>query len=470
MSTVDDARALRAILRSDFESFCRHVFNHLNPGTEFLPNWHVKSICWHLDQIGRGYYPRLLMTMPPRSGKSIAGSVAFPAWLHGHDPGLHIICASYAQELATKLQNDYRKVVTSKWYQALFPQTRISPRKDTEAYLELTAGGSRIATSIGGTLTGLGADVIIIDDPLKAGDAYSEARREGVNTWYSSTLLSRLNDKQNGRIVLISQRLHMNDLVGHVLAKEEPWETLVLPAIAPTDLDISVGDDRLYRFRKGAALHPAREPLAVLEALRREMGGDLFSAQYLQEPVPPGGSMFKRQWIQRYDPTPRQEHGDEVIQSWDTASKDGPANDWSVCTTWLRKDGCHYLLHVFRDRVDYPALRTSALQLGDRFKPRLTLIEDAGVGIALRTELRRAGLNTRAVTPRTSKEARASVQAAVFEGGRVFFPRQAPWLSELEAELFAFPGSRHDDQVDSISQALEYQRSRVISRTIAVPI
>lgn len=448
-------RLLDAILRNHLRSFIAKVFGQLDPGTTYSANWHIDAIAWHLEQVRLGHIRRLIIAMPPRSLKSIAASVAFPAFVHGHQPERRLICVSYASDLATKLHNDYRTVIRSPWYRDLFARTQIS--RDADSETQLTARGGRMATSVGGVLTGRGADIIVIDDPLKASDAASALRREAVNDWYRSTLISRLNNKTTGAIVIVTQRLHLDDLVGYVLSTGEEWTVLELPAIAGADLQIQVGDDRWHMFGKGEALHPEREPLQTLDTLRRELGSDAFSAQYLQQPVPPGGSMFRRSWVCRYDRLPSLQAGDQIIQSWDTASKDGPANDWSVCSTWLRQGGHHYLVDLYRDRLDYPALRSRARALAARFKPTMVLIEDMGVGTALIAELRQAGVNVAPVRPALSKEARASIEAATFEGGRVFFPHHAPWLSELETELFAFPGSRHDDQVDSIAQALAYK-------------
>ena len=457
---------LNAITRMDFGIFIRRVFNQIAPEIEFLQNWHISAIVWHLEQIRFQAISRLIIAMPPRSLKSIAASVALPAWIHGHNPACRIICASYSGELAALLQNQYRSVLRAPWYQATFPATRISPFKNTESEVQLTAGGSRLATSVGGTLTGMGADIIIIDDPLKADEAMSTPKRECVNTWFRSSLLSRLNDKRTGAIVIVSQRVHTDDLIGNVSFGNDDWTMLELPAIADRDRRIVIGNKAEHVFLKGDALHPEREPLGVLERIRREIGSDLFSAQYLQAPVPPGGVMFKRSWVMYYDSPPSDEGGDDqIIQSWDTASKDGPANDWSVCTTWLIKEGNHYLLHVHRARHDYPSLKHIALGLAHQFRPRMILIEDAGVGTALIAELRLAGRSATPVKSTISKSARASVQAATFEGGRVHFPTKAPWLDELQAELFSFPNSRHDDQVDSICQALAYKRNKTVTRT-----
>lgn len=465
------ARVLEAATRQDFVTFIQRGFRELHSGTALVGNWHIVAIAWHLEQIRIGTINRLIISMPPRSLKSIIASVAFPAFVHGRDPTKKFICVSYAQTLAAKHHNDYRALVRSRFYRQLFPNTQINTAKDSEGETTLTAGGMRMATSVGGTLTGRGADIIILDDPLKADDAMSDAKRQAANEWYGSSLVSRLNDKNTGAIVIISQRLHMDDLIGFVCSSNTgEWEILELPAIADSDRQVNIGDDKYHLYRKGQVLQPDREPLAVLEKLRNTMGSDTFSAQYQQAPVPPGGAMFKRAWVKRYDRVPQAQTGDEIIQSWDTASKDGPSNDWSVATTWLKRDGLYFLLDCFRKRLDYPALRHAAIDLGRRYDPHMVLVEDAGIGTALIADLRSAELNSIGVQVNRSKEARASVESAKFEGGRVYFPNRAPWLDELEHELFAFPGSKHDDQVDSIAQALGYASPRNKTTTRIVRI
>ena len=234
------------------------------------------------------------------------------------------------------------------------------------------------------------------------------------------------------------------------------WTVLNLPAIATRDEVIQIGPNRIFRRAAGDILHPQREPRSVLEQLRRDIGADAFEAQYQQEPVPPGGAMFKRKWLRRYGALPEPGDDAEIVQSWDTASKTGPANDWSVCTTWLVKGGEYYLLDLFRERLDYPQLKAAALGLAHTYGPRIVIVEDSGVGTGLVAELRALGVNVLATMVTASKQARASIKSAMFEGGRVLFPERASWLSELEAELLSFPEGRHDDQVDSIVQALDY--------------
>ncbi|MBL4575414.1 MAG: phage terminase large subunit, partial [Opitutaceae bacterium] len=449
-STIANTTVAIALLRSNLASFIHMSFKTLNPDTVFVDNWHIHAIAWHLEQVRTGKIRRLIITMPPRSLKSISASTAFPAFVHGNNPSKHIISVSYGQDLSVKFQNDYRAIISSPWFRSIFPECRIDPRKDTEREVVLTARGSRLATSIDGSLTGRGADIIIIDDPLKPSDAMSEIKRDRVNEWSGSILLSRLNDKKDGAIVIVTQRLHAHDLVGHVLEQApDDWVVLNLPAIATDEQRIQIANNRFYVRSPGGILHPEHEPERVLDQLRRDLGSDAFEAQYQQNPVPPGGAMFKRDWNMRYD-TPPYEADHEIIQSWDTASKTGPANDWSVCTTWMISQGKHYLIDVCRMKLDYPQLKAQAIRLYREYNPRMVLIEDTGVGTGLIEEPKEAGINTVAITPVSSKEARASVQSAKLEGGRVLFPHQAPWLSELETELCSFPGSRHDDQVDSI--------------------
>src|SRR5208337_2945525 len=221
-------------------------------------SWHHEFIAAKLAAVRAGRVRRLIISVPPRHLKSHLASVAFPAWCLGHDPSLQILCVSYAQDLADKLARDCRRIVASDWYRWLFP-TRLSPQRQAVAEFETTAQGSRVATSVGGVLTGRGADLIIIDDPLKPEEALSQTQRRTANEWFDHTLYSRLNDKLEGAIVLIMHRLHEDDLTGHVLA-QEPWEVVRLPAIAEEDeieiVDTVWGPRPLTR-RQGEALHPA---------------------------------------------------------------------------------------------------------------------------------------------------------------------------------------------------------------------
>jgi predicted phage terminase large subunit-like protein len=450
-----EGRLLQALLRDDFRAFLHKVFLTLAPGQTYIHTWHVEAIAHQLERVRRGEIKRLIINMPPRSLKSIAASVGFPAFVLGLDPSRRIICVSYSGDLAKKHSNDFRAVLESPWYRSAFPTTRIGPFKNTETEIELTARGFRMATSVGGTLTGRGGDIIIIDDPLKPDDALSETKRSGANQWFTNTLLSRLDDKRTGAIVVVMQRVHMDDLTGFLTEHSNEWEILSLPAIAPRDETIPLWGGKTHLRKLGEALSPDREPAYVLDLLKLQLGSDAFSAQYQQMPAPPGGAMVKRHWVQRYRELPPQSERKLVMQSWDTANKGGPENDWSVCTTWVLASGKRYfLVDVWRGRVDYPALKAKVQELAKTWKARRVLVEDAGAGMMLVQELKTKVSGIIAIRPQGDKATRMAAASAKFEAGQAFLPERAPWLADLEAELFVFPGSRHDDQCDSISQAL----------------
>jgi predicted phage terminase large subunit-like protein len=272
--------------------------------------------------------------------------------------------------------------------------------------------------------------------------------------WYFNTLLSRLDDKQNGAIVLVMQRLHEDDLAGVLLRASDERTVLSLSAIAEHDEDIPIGNGQFHFRRAGEVLHPEREPKEILDSLRAQLGPEIFAAQYQQQPMPPGGGMIKRDWVRRYDQLPR---SGRTIQSWDVANKQGEENDYSVCTTWVVHENKYYLKDRLRGRFDFPTLRRKVSEQAKLHKASQVLIEDAGFGTALIQEFKTADFSVVAVKPEYDKKIRMAIQSAKFENGQVFLPKEAPWLPDLEDELFAFPNGRHDDQVDSISQALGHK-------------
>jgi predicted phage terminase large subunit-like protein len=317
-----------------------------------------------------------------------------------------------------------------------------------------------IGAGVGGVLTGRGADFIIIDDPLKPEEALSETQRQAVNEWYDHTLYSRLNDKQNGCIIIIMQRLHEDDLVGHVL-EQENWEHVRLPAIAEED-EVHIIESR-YRTRtvrrmRGEALHPEREPLDILQLVRRTLGEYNFAGQYQQSPSPRGGGMVKAEWFKYYQPGQQPSRFDMVFQSWDTANKSTELSDFSVCTTWGRKRKRFYLLDVLRQRLEYPHLKRAVRSQAERFKPSNILIEDKASGTQLIQELIHDGVHGVArYDPKMSEKVmRMNSVTSTIENGFVYLPREATWLASYLHKLTTFPNGKHDDQADSTSQALDW--------------
>ncbi len=447
---------LRALLRQDFVSFIRKSLGTVSPAGSFIPNWHIEAMAWHLEQCFTGAIRRLIISVPPRYLKSVCASVAFPAWVLGKDPTRRIICASYSNVLTTKHTRDCRVVMESDWYRNIFPKTRLNPRKSTEIEFETTAHGSRYGTSVGGTLTGRGGSLIIVDDPMKPADGLSETKRETVNQWFDSTLYSRLDSKSDDVIIIIMQRLHVDDLVGHVLEQED-WTVLSLPVIAEETQRVQTGPDRWITRKPGDVLHPAREPRPVLERIKTTIGSYNFSAQYQQCPVPPGGALIKSEWFRSWRDIPPKQADDQIVQSWDTASKAGELHDWSVCTTWMIKGELYYLLSVLRRRLEYPELKRTIIAEKQTHKADVVLIEDKGSGTSLIQDLRQDGsLHAIAIMPEADKVTRMSSQSAKIEAGRVLLPMGASWLGDFRTEILQFPYGRHDDQVDSVSQFLAW--------------
>lgn len=223
---------LDCVMRNDLMTFTEMVFAELSPQAILSVRPHLEVMAAKLAACLCGRGPkRLIINLPPRSLKSITTSVAAVAWLLGKDASKQIICASYGQDLADKHARDTRKIMMSPFYKRVFPATVLSQKQSVSDFMT-TRNGGRMSTSVGGVLTGRGADIIIIDDPLKPDEALSETRRTAVNDWYDNSLLSRLNSKEDGIIIIVMQRLHQDDLVGHVLDRGEHWDVLSFPAIA----------------------------------------------------------------------------------------------------------------------------------------------------------------------------------------------------------------------------------------------
>ena len=444
-AAIDDAVLLDAVLRQDLASFTAKTFHTVDPTTRYLENWHVRLICEHLEACARGEITRLIVNVPPRHLKSICVSVAWPAWLLGHDPAARIMAASYARGLSVKHAQDCRLVVTAPWYRRIFPGLRLAADQNEKHKFQTTARGHRIATSVGGVATGEGADVLIVDDPHNPRQALSETQREGALDWFDQTFASRLNDKRAGVIVVVMQRLHERDLTGHLLDKGG-WTHLCLPAEAERKTVIDFGGLNVTR-RAGELLHPAREDTGEIARAKRELGAYAFAAQYQQRPAPLDGGIVKPAWFKRYRAAPANPL--RIVQSWDTAHKAAAINDPSVCGTWAETETGFYLIDVVRRRLEYPALKRAAISLAAKWQPDAVLIEDKASGQSLIQDLRaETRLPVIAQRPEADKLTRMSAVSPTIEAGRLFLPVNAAWLADYEAELATFPNAAHDDQVD----------------------
>jgi predicted phage terminase large subunit-like protein len=459
---LNHTQVLSALRRQQFEYFLTKAFETLHPGDQPLDlAWYLKAICHSLAEIQEGKERRLVITVPPRHLKSVTASVAFVAWILGHDPKAKIMVASYSQDLARHHSNQTRTIMESDWYRKDFARTRISERGNRALEIETTAGGVRKAVSVGGSITGFGADIILIDDCMKADEARSATVRQELRNWFDNTLLSRLNDKASGRIVSIQQRLHEDDLPAYML--EKGYRHLNLPAIAERDEKIAVGTNQTYTRRAGELLNPARESKETLEQLRRDLGPVVFSAQYQQEPVTAEGNMIRLEWFGTYEERLPRDRFSKVVQSWDTGMTSAPTSDFSVCTSWgfERETFKWHLLDVYRARLDFPDLKRAAIELWRAWKADAVIVEKAASGHGLFQDLKASGpFQPILIDPINSKEERFNGCLGEVEAGHFLLPAEAAWRDPFLHELRAFPHGKHDDQVDSFSQFVKYQQRK----------
>ncbi len=452
--------AVDALSRSFLLPFLYKVFRTLHPGgTRFELNWHIEAMCNLLEKVGRGEIMRLIMEVPPRHLKSITTSVAFTAWLLGLNPAIKIIVASYGGELAEKHARDLRAILNSDWYKALFPETRITT--DTAIEIATTAGGGRRAVSLSGTVTGLGADIIIIDDLMKAGDATSDAVTRQVHDFYTNTLMSRLDDPRSGRIIVIQQRLAEYDLVGFLRERSE-FQVYSFPAIAQQDEAFELGRGRMHHRIRGDVLFPARQPQEVLDQIRRELGNATFAAQYLQSPAAPEGNRIRMEWFGTYDKLPSRNRFTSLVLSIDAGASELPTSDFTACLVWGHLDGNWYLVDVIRERLAYHVLKPRIIELIGHWKADKVLIEKASNGHALFDDLfYTEGYRGKIVRilAKLDKTVRAEAATAELETGKFLLPTSASWLAAFEHECRHFPTGRHDDQVDSLVHFVNWQKS-----------
>lgn len=278
MATADHVKAL---YRTQFPAFLRFAFNELHPGQKLIETPHIDVLADHLTRVARGEITRLIITMPPRSLKSFAASIALPAWLLGKYPTKKVMSVAGTRELAADFDLATRTLFNSARYRGLFPHIKNDGRKGD---IRLPHGGQRIAAAVGGTLIGRGADLIVIDDPIPPAYVHNAARRNVVKKWFDAEVIQRLNDKATGSVIVVMQRLHVDDLVGHLLAGEQPWVQLNMPALAEADERWQLLDGRVMLRKKGLALAPEIEGRRQLYDRMLDIGAYNFGAQYQQKP------------------------------------------------------------------------------------------------------------------------------------------------------------------------------------------
>lgn len=454
MSDQMSPRKLRqiadAIQRQNFYMFLKQAFRACNPDRTLSEDDYLEVMAFALQSTMETPGGRLMITLPPRYLKSFAASIALPAWLLGKKPGLKIIVANYADSLAQDHAKQFRRLITSQFYKRLFPGSAQTPATNKALEFATQAGGGRRAVTVGGSVTGLGADLIIVDDIMKASDATSDTRREEARRFFDETLYTRLNKKSEGQIIVVGQRLHQDDLIAHLLERGT-FEHLNLPAIAEKPTEHPLYFDFVWNRAAGTVLAQNHEDRSALDQIRSDMGEAAFRTQYQQDPASSGGTMLDFGKVTCLDCHPASVRSLKTVQTWDTAIKDGPNCDYSVCMTFGWDDERWVVLDVFRRRMNFAALKENAIRLADKWSPARVIVEDSANGSALVWDMRGSQHYFKPLSVTGSKEERFAVAAEWLETGKLALLRPATYFDELRRELVSFPEGRFDDQVDALS-------------------
>ena len=454
---LEEEIKLREQMRNHLSPFIKKTFQTVDPGATYSHNWHIDLISEYLEAAAQGDIRRLVINIAPRFMKSICVAVAFPAWLIGRNPSEQILSASYSQALSTKHSVDCRLVVKSNWFKNTFPDVALASDMNMKTEFVTTQRGHRIATSVGGTATGRGGGFLLVDDPVDPLRAMSDTERTTANDWFDQTYSTRLNNEKTGCIIIIMQRLHVDDLTGHVL-KKGGWEHLRIPMEAERNEIFDFGRVKHTR-KKGDMMHEERFGKKEAKNKKTELGSYGWAGQFQQRPSPLEGGMVNLSWFNRYGAIPKRENVIRVIQSWDTAQKAKEVNDPWGGGTWFETEKGYYLVDSINQRMTYPDGKRTVIGWFDKWQPDVLLIEDKSSGEALIQDLRvhpSRAFPVIAIQPDGDKVTRMSTASPIIEAGNCWLPERAPWLVDFEQEIANFPNSADKGQVDQTSQFLNW--------------
>lgn len=493
-------------LGSDLRAFIRAAWAILEPAQPYHHGWHIDAIAEHLDAAYSREIRRLIINVPPRHMKSLAVSTFGPAWRWTHAAHERFLTASYSEKLATDHARNTRTVIQSAWYRARWGDVfRLTSDQNVKTWYENDRRGYRMATSVGGSGTGFGGDVIVVDDPHNTQEAHlSDASRQAAITWHDQTISTRFNDPTTGVEIVVMQRLHENDLTGHLLAKDSGWFHLCLPAEYEPKLMVTIPGGKTVsatcppqrqldggriiqgdpRDEPGQLLWPEHMPRPELESLKQELGPFGVAGQLQQRPAPAEGGILKTAWWRYFDPANLERWTLEapvtLLAFWDTALKEKTSNDFTVGTLWLGVGANRYLIRRVRDRMDLPDTILAVQALDDyaemRFPhvPRQTKVENTANGPEVVRKLRASLVGISTSNVKGDKVERAHAVTPELAAGQVLVPGRAladgtgpdpsatpAWVLELIGECAAFPNGTYDDQVDSVTGGLRELRGNL---------
>lgn len=441
-------------LRDSFYHFFKFAWDVIETDP-LVDNWHIKYLCDELQKVAENLFsgkPKLYdlcINVPPGSTKSRIFSATFPVWCWINRPETRFITTSGTSDLASEFATKSKRILKSDMFVKMFPEVKILPSKDRIDNFETVQGGIRYSMGFGGTITGLHADFIIIDDPHKAGEVHSKAKRVYAEKALRETLSTRKSDNKKSVMILVMQRLHADDLTTHFLKKDK-----VKHVVMPGELTDNVEPYELRSFYKDGLFDPVRLPRNTLAEKKIELGESGFAAQIRQNPQDVEAAILKRDWWGRYDELPEMEL---IYQFWDTAYEEKEENDYSACATWgLNKNGI-YLIDMYRGKMIFPKLKLKVLEMYKKFNPMKVHIEDAGSGKSLLQDIKYVDgevVPIYEIKPK-NKIVRAHAVSPFIESGKVFIPNKAPWLDDYLAEVTGFPNALHDDMTDVTTMGLE---------------
>lgn len=446
-------RAKREQCRRNFLPFVLRTSPNYDAG------WVHKDICRRLERFSEAVAneesPRLMLFMPPRHGKSHLASARFPAWHLGKYPTHEFINCAYASSLAMDFSRDVRAIIRDSDYTALFPSTRLNPDSQSIEQWHTTKGGGFVAAGVGGGITGKGAHVLTIDDPVKNHEeADNEATRVAIYNWYTSTAYTRL--APGGGVLFIMTRWHDDDLAGRLIKEMdnggEQWEIVRYPAVAE--------HNEQYR-REGEALHPARYPIKALNRIKRTIGPRDWTALYQQNPVAEDGEYFTEDMFRYYSAgelPPRDQL--KFYQAWDLAIGKKQENDFTVgITVGIDRQENLWVVDVQTGKWESLEIVERILDTQDRWKAQIVGIERGQIQLTMGPiiqkrirERRQYKFYLHELKPgRTDKRARARTIQARMQQGMVRFPKDAPWTTRVVNEMLRFDRAPHDDHVDALA-------------------
>lgn len=446
------------LVRKSFMEFVRAAWHVIEPSVEYMHNWHIDLIAEHLQSVHEGKIRRLILNIPPRHMKSLLASVLWPCWMWLDNPSLGMIFCSYEESLSIEHSEIRRMLINSDWYQQIAGSDMrlvVSSKKK----FQNAAGGIMRATSVGGSITGKGGNVIVMDDAMDPNMAWSNAERTSAIRWINQSLMNRLNDKKKDKIVIVMHRLHEDDPVGNAESKSKDWVKLSVPCPATETVEYTYPrSKKKIVYKEGDLLWPEREGEKEVEEQRVYLGPWAFAAQYQQSPSPLGGGILKRDWFKRYSQADLPNPMMMIVASWDLTFKD--TGDSDVCGhVWGVSEVKRFLLDRVKRKMTFLETLSAIQALNESWNPDVTLIEDKANGPAVINVLENKIAGLVPIDPgKSSKEERCHAISGQAEAGNIYLPQDAEWSEQFLKTVCLFPAGKDTDDVDAMTQAIQYCR------------